>query len=342
MSTLSLGPISFGTNRVVPPPGLSTFAADVDLRPAEDLIVSITGSLDPNTGLLTWHFISIDPATGNLPVNPAVGFLPPDVNPPQGEGSVLFTVMPKQGLGTGTQITNQATITFDVNAPINTPTWLNTLDNTPPTSHVLALPSAEPNTSFTVSWSGSDVGAGIQDFTIYVSDNSAAFTVWQQNTEATSATFAGQSGHKYGFYSIARDLVGNIESAKTSAEAATFVGDTTPPVTTASLSGPAGNNGWYRGPVMVTLSATDPDSPVVATYYSLDGGARVAYSAPFTVSTDGVHQLSFYSTDPSGNQEKPNALTIKIDSTPPAILGLPARPVSAFGRPTTGWFKWPP
>jgi hypothetical protein len=80
--------------------------------------------------------------------------------------------------------------------------------------------------------------------------------------------------------------------------------DTTPPVTTASLSGPKGNNGWYRGAVVVTLSATDPDSPVAATYYSVDGSAQQTYSAPFSIAGDGVHQLSFYSIDPAGNQEK--------------------------------------
>jgi len=32
-----------------------------------------------------------------------------------------------------------------------------------------------------------------------------------------------------------------------------------------------------------------------------------------------VHQLSFYSVDPAGNQEKAHQLTIKIDATPPAV-----------------------
>jgi hypothetical protein len=31
------------------------------------------------------------------------------------------------------------------------------------------------------------------------------------------------AGHKYGFYSIARDLAGNIETSKTTAEATTLV-----------------------------------------------------------------------------------------------------------------------
>lgn len=38
--------------------------------------------------------------------------------------------------------------------------------------------------SFTVQWEGRDVGSDVQDFTIYVSDNGAPFSVWQQDTTA--------------------------------------------------------------------------------------------------------------------------------------------------------------
>ena len=63
---------------------------------------------------------------------------------------------------------------------MNTPTWVNTIDNTPPTSQIAALPANEPSAGFTVSWSGSDVGAGIQDFTIYASDNGGSFAAFQK------------------------------------------------------------------------------------------------------------------------------------------------------------------
>jgi hypothetical protein len=144
LTTLSLGPIAFGSNQLIPPPALGTFAVTVNLQPGMDLLVEVTGSLDPNTGLLTWQFISIDPATGDPPTDPAIGFLPPDVTPPEGEGSVLFTVMPKQGIALGTQITNQATIVFDANPPISTPTWLNTIGATPP---VTVTPAASTITT---------------------------------------------------------------------------------------------------------------------------------------------------------------------------------------------------
>ncbi len=45
---------------------------------------------------------------------------------------------------------------------------------------------------------------------------------------ATSSSYNGQIGHAYGFYSIAQDLVGNIESAKTLAEGTTEVTQASP------------------------------------------------------------------------------------------------------------------
>ncbi len=110
------------------------------------------------------------------------------------------------------------------------------------------------------------------------------------------------------------------------------VDDTTPPVTNAAATGSAGGNGWYRGPVKITLTATDPDSPVSATYFGVDGAPTSTYGAPFIVANDGIHQISFYSVDPAGNQERVNQIAIKIDQTPPVISGMPA----------AGCTLWPP
>jgi hypothetical protein len=118
-------------------------------------------------------------------------------------------------------------VVFDANAPINTPTWANTFDTTSPVSHVSASPS-QSGSIFTVQWSGTDIGSGIQNFTIYVSDDGSSFVPWLSQTAATSSSYNGQVGHTYGFYSIAQDLVGNIEPAKTSAEATTQVTQASP------------------------------------------------------------------------------------------------------------------
>jgi len=79
--------------------------------------------------------------------------------------------MPKDGLPTGTEIRNKASIVFDTNDPIVTPEWLNTLDNSKPASQVLALAPTQDASDFEVSWSGTDEGAGIKDYTIFVSED---------------------------------------------------------------------------------------------------------------------------------------------------------------------------
>jgi hypothetical protein len=99
-----------------------------------------------------------------------------------------------------------------------------------------------------------------------------------------------------------------------------------PPVTTPTLSGAGGANGWYVSPVIASLTAVANGSPILATYYSLDGGASLAYSAPLAISGNGTHQLNFYSVDTSGHQEKLQAIAFKIDSIAPVsqVAALPA------------------
>jgi len=318
LNSFSLGLIVFGSRQVMPTAGLANYSTMVDLRPAKNLLVKIEANLNKTTGLLTWRFTSLDPATGLPPTDPLAGFLPPGVG-----GSVLFTVSPNN-LPTGTQLRNRASIVFDVNAPIDTPEWSNTIDNTKPTSHVNPLPTTQTATSFAVSWTAADVGAGVQDVTVYVSDNGGPFTAWQQNGVATSALFTGTAGHTYGFYSIARDLVGNVEAAETAAEANTKVAlaDTTPPVILPQITGTLGSNGWYRSSVIVNWSVTDPESGIAS--------SSGCGSTTVTADTAGV-TFTCSATNGAGLSASV-PVTIKIDKTPPVISGMPA----------AGCILWPP
>jgi hypothetical protein len=223
-STFQLGDIGFGTITVLVPPGRTSFSTTVDARATLGVFVDIAANFNPQTGVITWTFTSLDPSTLDLPMDPLEGFLPPNTNAPQGQGFVSYTVNPKAGLATGTKINAQATVTFDTNAPMNTAPLFNTIDSVPPTSSVAALPTSSPS-PFTVTWAGQDDagGSGIASYDVYVSDNGGPFTLFQQDTTATSASFTGQVGHTYGFYSVAVDNVGNRETIPAGAEATTTV-----------------------------------------------------------------------------------------------------------------------
>ena len=100
--------------------------------------------------------------------------------------------------------------------------------------------------------------------------------------------------------------------------------DTTPPTTTHEFNPatPDGLNGWYVSDVTVTFTATDTESGVAWTKYSLNNGVTWtthAGSWPFdVVVSDGEHQLLYYSEDNAGNVESVNGpFALKLDKTTP-------------------------
>jgi hypothetical protein len=222
LDSFTLGPMSFGDVVLTPPPGLSAWSTRVDLRATRGILVDVAAGLDRQTGTVTWRFGSIDPDTNALPADPRRGFLPPNVAPPAGDGSVLFSVHIRAGLPTGTAVSGRAAIVFDVNDPIETPEWTNTIDVTAPASTVAPLPDAVPPT-FNVAWNGSDVGAGIARYTVSVSRDGRPFEPWLVDTTATGAAFDGVVGSTYAFTVAARDGVGNVEPAHGAADVAVRV-----------------------------------------------------------------------------------------------------------------------
>ena len=131
--TFQLGQIAFGNRVITVPAGRSFFETTVDLRPdGEDLLVQIDAGIDPTTGIVHWTFASLDPDTGQAPIDASVGFLPPDDANHDGEGYVTYTVKPLASSPTGTVITNQATVTFDEQPPLETDTTSNVIDFSPP------------------------------------------------------------------------------------------------------------------------------------------------------------------------------------------------------------------
>lgn len=198
------------------PPGLTEYRTTVAYQNVGGSSLNVLVALNFNvqTGLLTVTFTSLDPLTGQAPTSVTDGFLPPDNSSGIGEGFVQYTIQPKAGLATGTAINQQASVVFDINAPIKTAPVVNTIDVTTPGSSVAPLPATETSPSFLVSWSGSDGnGSGIASYDVYVSDEGGLFTLWQSDTTQTSAVYTGQPGHTYSFYSVATSNVGLVQPA---------------------------------------------------------------------------------------------------------------------------------
>lgn len=134
---------------------------------------------------------------------------------------------------------------------------------------------------------------------------------------------------------VATDKVGLTGNAST-----IIVLDTTPPSTFDD-----GTDDWTKGDesgnVTITLTATDGDagSGVAHTYYTTDGTTPTTlsteYTGLFTISTEGEHQLMYFSVDNAGNPESPVTGTlIKIDKTNP-ITTFTITPVLPDGN--IGW-----
>ncbi len=312
--------------------------------------VQFTATIDESTGVATWTFTTVDPNTGEIPLNPNIGLLPTTNSTTNstgiGVGSVSYIIEASPADQTGTIVTAQAAVTFDGQPQLDTPEISNTVDaGTGLTSSVATLPVVENSTKFPVSWSGTDAsnGSGVKDYTIYVSDNDGPYTAWLTNTKLTAAQFSGQDGHTYSFYSLATDNVGTVQATPTSVQATTTV-DATPP-TSSILSLPQ----YSPGSFAVQWSGSHANGIAIASYdiyVSVNGGAFTTWltntaetSAAFAGQNGNSYAFISVATDALGNQEPmPNKAeaTTTVDSVAPtsSVQSLPTLSPSTF---TLSW-----
>lgn len=211
----------FADVQVQPGESRSFYSGRLDLRETQGIYLDVAARIDTTTREITWTLTSIDPATGDVPVDSSLGFLLPNDETGRGDGFVSYTVKPLRNVATGTVIDAQARIVFDSEGPIDTPAIFHTLDAGGPSSAVLALPADSEDNSFVVRWAGTDAagGSAVRDYEVYVSIDGGAWQLWQLATTDTEALYEGEPGHSYAFYSVARDNAGNVEAAPAEADA---------------------------------------------------------------------------------------------------------------------------
>ena len=189
-------------------------------EPVVDMIVNVEGTYDAASGFIEWHFHALDPITRQPPENPYAGFLPPITDSGWEIGWVGFSVDQKDTLSSGTVIQNQAFVKFDQNkynpAPKEGPTT-NTVDVSAPESAAQLSSTSQLCSGVLVTWTGQDDqnGSGVGSVDLYVDDLSDANPpyLWLGSVQSGWAMFTGTPGHSYGFYTRARDNVGNLEPA---------------------------------------------------------------------------------------------------------------------------------
>jgi hypothetical protein len=216
--TFRLGSFGWGELVFDVPPNRSFYSQRIGLTEKYGFVVDVVAGVDIQKQQAFWTLTTIDPLTGDAPSDPLTGFLPPNKENGIGDGFVNYIINPSQTIKNGDRIDAKATIVFDTEDPINTPPIFNTIDLNNPTSQIAPLTNSN-TPEFLVSWSGNDSGSGIATYNIYVSVNNGQYTLWQTNTTKTSATYTGQLGSSYRFYSIATDNIGNTEVAPLVADA---------------------------------------------------------------------------------------------------------------------------
>jgi len=188
--------------------------------------------------------------------------LPPNVNPPEGEGWVAFTIGFKPGVLSGTAVRAWADIFFDYNPPVRTPEVVRTVAGLPKVLDVKA--SAAGDGTVTVSWAAS-ADAGIFYYELYRGTGGGSMEPWL-TTVGERFTFKGTPGATYTFAVRAVDRL-EQESALSAPVSITV------PVYAPT---PGGRGGGYAPPAGRVEKRIIPTAVTVA---ELSGRARVEVPA---------------------------------------------------------------
>ena len=244
-ATFELAELGFGDQIISIPANSQYFETTVPMTYSNVTFdVEIEAGVNLGNGQAYASFYSIDPSNG-LPPAVDIGFLPPEDGTGRGMGHISYTLKAKTNLAHGAEIRNVAHISFDNQPAVKTdqvdpldpaqgsdPTkqCLNTIDTRAPFSSATAQGAVVFGTNLNVSWSGVDEGAGIASYDVYVREDGGAWQLWKSAETNASGTFTGLPCHTYGFRTVARDYVGNIEVETTTPDTEAILTTNTPPV----------------------------------------------------------------------------------------------------------------
>ncbi|MGW0666812.1 OmpL47-type beta-barrel domain-containing protein [Streptomyces sp. NPDC002746] len=172
--------------------------------------------------------------------------------------------------------------------------------------------------SATVTVAATDEGSGVDTVEFAV----GADGEWQPYTVPVVVDEVGAHAIRY----RATDKAGNAAEEKTAefTVAAPPTDDTTPPETSATVSGEKDDQGQYLGMATVTVTASDTGSGVNTIEYAVGAdGAWQPYTGPVMVHELGAQKIRYRATDKAGNAAEEQAVEFTVveppteDTTPP-------------------------
>ncbi|HWO64708.1 MAG TPA: plastocyanin/azurin family copper-binding protein [Umezawaea sp.] len=182
----------------------------------------------------------------------------------------------------------------------------------------------------TVTITATDAGSGVESREYQL--HSGAWTVYSGPFDVTEV-----GSHMVHFR--ATDKAGNVSPVGMVSFTVVEVPptDTTPPTTSAAISGATNPSGEYIGRATVTVTASDPQSGVRLVEYALDGGGWTAYSSGVVVSALGAHTLRYRATDNAGNAAPERSVTFTVvEGGSDVCPDSDERPTVVIGRDDTG------
>jgi hypothetical protein len=292
VNSFKAGYIKIGKRIIQAPMNVQSNTWSIDMRPTMNLITTVELTLDKNKGIAHWYFKSIDPKTNALTTDALAGFLPPNDSIGSGEGSVSFSIDLKSGLASDVAVKNKASIVFDTNAPIITPTWSNIKDVIAPLSS-MKQPEIANDSIVTLKWVGEDNnnGSGVYQYNVYAKKAGEAYASLLTNTTQNSIDFKFKKDTEYYFYVTAKDSAGN-EEVKTNVPDITFKSNSVNAIISKKWNDVLVCNNseklfssyqWYKNDVALTGETKQ--------YYQETGGLNGSYYVK-VITTDGKTGVS--------------------------------------------------
>jgi len=268
-----------------------------------NLINPVGGNYYKGTVSIQWSYVGTPQGPVRISYNDGSGWTFLD-QVPQGSTTYSWNTDGKNG--------NYQVYIYERDTGADVTSGIFIIDNTLPTSSV-SVPDYQNSLTFNVPFLVTDSNPNFVE--LWYKKDSGSWTKYGTTFSSSPISFTSTGDGVYGFYTIATDKAGNIESSKTNADDTIRV-DTVKPTTTDDYT----LTGWQSSDKIITLTPIDPtpSSGIEWTKYCIDQAGTCTptiVGTSVTVSAEGTNYFRYASRDNAGNVQVTKEKIVKIDKT---------------------------